>query len=179
MDVQSHVPSTSPYFYQGTGGEWDDDKLLRAFAKANTVEFSHGNGYLSSPWFGLSVGGGPNTMVVPSSPIFPTPGADFAVLKVAKVGLMLRKEEVLDSARKSNNRKWREWSVLLTGSQLLWSRDPAWSGAIQAQIDSTSGEVPLPHGLIPKPDEMFSVRDAVAVFDRSYNKVSCGCASVI
>ena len=171
VDVHSYVPPVSPYFYQGTADVWDEDVLLRAFAKANVVEFAPENRYLSSPWFGLNVGGGPNTVVLPASPASLYPGSDVAALKVAKVGLMLRKDATLDG-RKNNNRKWREWSVLLTGSQLLWSRDVNWAGAIQTQIDTVSGEVPLHHGLVPKPDEIMSVKDAIAVFDRSYNKVS-------
>ena len=90
-------------------------------------------------------------------------------LKVTKVGFLQRKEDVLEGGRKAGNRKWKELSVMLTGSQLLFSRDPGWASAIQSQLASEAGSVP--RASIPRPDEMLSVRDAVAVFDRSYTKV--------
>lgn len=41
-------------------------------------------------------------------------------LKITKVGLLSRKEDLIEGGRKSASRKWRGWSVVLTGSQLLF-----------------------------------------------------------
>lgn len=92
-------------------------------------------------------------------------------LRVTKVGVLWRKDEVLEGGRKPLNRKWKEWSVLLTGSQLLLCRDLTWANLIQAKVDRANGEAPLSYASIPKPDELLSVKDTVAVYDKSYTKV--------
>ena len=172
VDIRSHIPLTSPYFYQGTGGPWDEDKLLRAFATASVVELASENRYMmTSPWFGLNVGGGPSTVAMMSAPTFPAIH-DVVTLKVTKVGQLHRKDETLEGGRKANGRKWREWSVLLTGSQLLFSRDPNWATMTQTQSHVNAANGTRSRPLLPRPDEMLSLRDAVAVYDRSYTKVS-------
>ncbi|KAF7791941.1 hypothetical protein EIP86_002967 [Pleurotus ostreatoroseus] len=165
VDVQSHIPLTSPYFYHGTLNGWQEDGLLRAFAQANAIEIAADhNKYVGTPWFGLGVGAGPTTI---AGPLYASSSPEVAVLRVTRVGIVLRKEDSLDS-RKSNNRKWREWSVLLTGSQLLWSRDTAWAATVQAHMDRPHAGSTPSRKLVPKPDELLSLRDAVAVYDRSY-----------
>ena len=84
----------------------------------------------------------------------------------------LRGKGKKEARREERARKWKEWSVLLTGSQLLFHRDPLWAQSIQSRLDSNDNVVALNHASMPRPDEMYSVRDAVAVFDRSYTKVS-------
>lgn len=172
MDIRSYIPLTSPYFYQGTGGPWDEDRLLKAFATASLVEVASENRYMASPWFGLNVGGGPSSVAMMSAPTYPVVH-DVATLKVTKVGQLQRKEEQLEGGRKANGRKWKDWSVLLTGSQLLFSRDPNWATMIQtrAHVINANGSSSLPQALLPRPDEMMSLRDAIAVYDRSYTKV--------
>lgn len=171
MDIHSYIPLQSPYLYQGTGGPWDEDKLLQAFATATVVEVASENRYMTSPWFGLNVGGGPSTVAMMSAPTYPVVH-DVATLKVTKVGQLLRKDDILEGGRKANGRKWKEWNVLLTGSQLLFSRDPNWAAVIQSRSHLSATNGSLPHALLPRPDEMLSLRDAVAVYDRSYTKVS-------
>ncbi|TFK94310.1 hypothetical protein K466DRAFT_657839 [Polyporus arcularius HHB13444] len=173
VDVRALVPAESPYFYQGTAGPWNEDELQRAFALASMVEVvGLENRYLASPWFGMTVAGGPGPMFQSSlgslPPLPPASGGVF-VVKVSKVGLLLRKEDIIEGGRRALSRKWREWSVLLTGSQLLFFRDTTWASTIQAQAQRTNGQV-LPQTSLPQPDEMLSVRDTIAVFDKSYTK---------
>lgn len=174
-----YVPRNSPYVYQGTAGQWDDDELLRAFQTAGVVEVNSA-GYYPAPWFSLGVGGGPGPMAIggglPSA--FP-PSPEAFSLRVTKVGTLWRKDVVLEGGRKPMHRKWKEWSVLLTGSQLLLCRDLTWVNVILAKAERVNGEVNLPHASIPKPDELLSVKDAVAVFDKSYIKVSYFVTDVI
>ncbi|OBZ79748.1 Protein transport protein sec73 [Grifola frondosa] len=175
VNVDAFVPPQSPFFYQGTGGPWVEEELLRAFAMARVVEVAAvENRYLTSPWFGLNVTGPPSSMFQNSFgavPAVSAPGGDMWSIKVTKVGLLLRKDDTLEGGRRAINRKWREWSVLLTGSQLLFFRDSSWAPSIQAQMDPSSGQVILPHTSMSQPDELLSVRDAIAVFDSSYSKV--------
>ena len=105
------------------------------------------------------------------SPTFSTSG-DVFTLRVTKVGVLSRKDDILEGGRKAMNRKWKEWSVLLTGSQLLLYRDASCAVTIRAHADAVKGDMSLPRSFIPKPDELLSVKDAVAVFDKSYTKVS-------
>ncbi|KAI8995538.1 hypothetical protein BD414DRAFT_479821 [Trametes punicea] len=174
VDVRSLIPPESPYFYQGTAGPWDEDELQRAFALASVVEVAAlENRYLASPWFSLSVTGGPGPMFqssLGSLPVLtPSAGGVWAI-KVTKVGLVLRKDDTIEGGRRAINRKWKEWCMLLTGSQLLFFRDSAWANNIQAQLRRTDGQVILQQASLPQPDELLSVRDTIAVFDKSYTK---------
>ena len=73
------------------------------------------------------------------------------------------------------NRKWREWCVVLTGSQLLFLRELSFASTLQTQEDTTDGQVVLSQASLPQPDEMLSVRDTVAVYDKTYDKVRALC----
>lgn len=42
-----------------------------------------------------------------------------ASLKIVKIGVLSRKEDFVQG-KKSASRKWKSWSVILTGSQLLF-----------------------------------------------------------
>lgn len=106
-----------------------------------------------------------------SMPMLTPSGGGVWVIKVTKVGLMLRKEDIAEGGRRAMTRKWREWCVLLTGSQLLFFRDSTWANGLQAQLGQSDGQVVLQQTSLPQPDEMLSVRDAIAVFDKSYTKV--------
>ena len=171
VDIRSYVPLASPYSYQGTGGPWDEDQLLRAFLTAGVVEIASESRYMVSPWFGLNVGGGPSTVAMMSAPTYPS-GHETVQLRVTKVGQLMRKEEVLENGRKAN-RKWKEWGVLLTGSQLLFSRDPNWAVLLQSHLNAraATGATSPSQTVLPRPDETLSLRDAVAVYDQSYTKV--------
>ncbi|KAH8100636.1 hypothetical protein BXZ70DRAFT_893014 [Cristinia sonorae] len=171
VDVQSIVPMASPYVYLGTGGPWDEDELQHSFAMASVIEVRAPDSFYPAPWFSLGAGSGAGPIAIgaalPHS--YPEQLESFS-LKVTKVGLLMRKDDVMEGGRRAMNRKWKEWSVLLTGSQLLLSRDSSWANLIQARADPANGELSMPQPMIPKPDELLSVKDAVAVFDRSYTK---------
>jgi hypothetical protein len=82
----------------------------------------------------------------------------------------------LTESSKKTNRKWKNWSVILTGSQLLFFKDPMWALTLleQARLcaEDGSGNMLLPNMTVFKPDEVFPVKDCIAVFDRGYIKVS-------
>ena len=129
---------------------------------------------MASPWFSLSVSGGPGPMFQSGLGSIPySPSA--SVIKVTKVGLMLRKEDIVEGGRRAMNRKWREWCVVLTGSQLLFLRELSFASTLQTQGDTTDGQVVLSQASLPQPDEMLSVRDTVAVYDKTYDKVRALC----
>jgi hypothetical protein len=41
-------------------------------------------------------------------------------IRMSKVGLLTRKDDLLEGGKKGNWRKWKQWTVILTGSQLLF-----------------------------------------------------------
>ncbi|KAF8213391.1 hypothetical protein K438DRAFT_1902493 [Mycena galopus ATCC 62051] len=173
VDVEAYVPRENPYSFQGTAGPWDEQDLQLAFAKANVIEVSAATTFRVTTLLSLSPGGGPPLNPMGGFPdtgaLTETPSGEVSTLRVTKVGILNRKDEFLEGGKKSSNRKWRPWSVILTGSQLLLFRDPAWATALLAQTELPDAQVVFPQTVF-KPDELLSVKDAVAVFDRSYTK---------
>ncbi|KAL0950980.1 hypothetical protein HGRIS_007727 [Hohenbuehelia grisea] len=173
VNMEVHVPLTNPYSFEGTSGPWNEDVLQRAFAKATVLEVGAVDHTRASPFFGLSVGGAPSPLLGNMGAIpevyFPSSN-EVWTLKVAKVGLLQRKDDVLHGGKKSTNRKWRPLSVILTGSQLLFFRDPSWATALAARTEQTDGQIIFPQATIFKPDELLSVKGAVAVYDKSYTR---------
>lgn len=88
-------------------------------------------------------------------------------VKITKAGTLNRKGDLLQSGRKASNRKWRAWGVMLTGSQLLFFRDPSWAVMVLTRTESSDTS----RITVFKPDEIISVKDAIAVYDTSYTKV--------
>jgi hypothetical protein len=182
VNVEEYVPLESPYSYHGTTGAWDHEVLQRAFAKAGRIEVdATEERRISTAFFGLSVGGASSPVMGGGGSLTLTAGAfpdvlsvprDVWTLKVTKVGVLSRKDETAEGGKKASSRKWKEWSVVLTGSQLLFFRDPSWATGLLAESTSTDGQAMITNTSLLRPDELLSVKDAVAVFDRSYNKVS-------
>ncbi|KAJ7630641.1 hypothetical protein FB45DRAFT_916156 [Roridomyces roridus] len=158
VDVDAYVPRENPYSFQGTAGSWDEQDLRLAFANANVIEVgSPATSIRVTTLLSLGPGGvggalpqAPLPMGLPESP--PVSPREASTLRVTKVGILNRKDDVLEGGKKSSNRKWKPWSVILTGSQLLLFRDPAWAAGLVSQAHS--------------PD----AQDAIAIVDRSYTK---------
>jgi len=95
------------------------------------------------------------------------------VLRVAKVGLLNRKDTALDIGKRAKAGKWRLWSVILTSSQLLFFRDHTWATSLQEQMKSMGyrdERILVPPVPLLKPDEVLSLKDSVALFDLSYDR---------
>jgi hypothetical protein len=160
----------NPYCYEGTAGPWDEAQLRLAFAKAGEMEVGSAEHGLVSPFFGLGMGGSPLSSLGNIGGSLPS-SSEVWTLKVTKVGLLNRKDDILEGGKKALNRKWKFWGVVLTGSQLLFFRDTSWSTSMLAQTVPSDGHVIFPQQAVLRPDEVLSVRDAVAVIDKSYTKV--------
>ena len=78
---------------------------------------------------------------------------------------------MLDGGKRAMSRKWKEWSVVLTGSQLIFYRDSSVALNLITQIHDASEGAPARYPS-PRPDEVVSMKDAIAVCDASYAKVS-------
>ncbi|TFK30578.1 hypothetical protein FA15DRAFT_662569 [Coprinopsis marcescibilis] len=167
-EMDKIISVEDPFSFEGVLNNWDNQALQEAFSNArllqieipSTRSFFH-IGITSEPTSGPL---GENSEL-PPSPLSPSA----MTLKVTKVGLLNRKDDITGRGKRAAVRKWRQWSVLLTGSQLLFFRDTSmvdklvdWFGSCTDE-GSTFGE-PF------KPDEVLSVKDAIAVFDKSYTK---------
>lgn len=163
MDVNSLIPLKNPYSYEGKNGRWDEAELHDAFIKGNVVEIDFATINRPPATFSLYAGG--------SIDFLDTNHLNRGTwrLKVTKVGVLNRKDDLIEGGKKALNRKWKTWSVILTGSQLLFCRDPTVastlllpSGAFDCRLES----------LVLRPDEFLSLKDAIALYDRSYVKVT-------
>lgn len=82
------------------------------------------------------------------------------------------KEDTIEGGKKSTNRKWRAWSVVLTGTQLLFFRDVNFASHLLGQPPTNGVHDSSPEQGVLNPDEIISLFDCIAVFDKSYTKVS-------
>lgn len=172
--MNSFVPLENPFSYEGTEGSWDERELHQAFLNASIVHIQ-----VPSTLRTLPPVFGANTCEQPR--VSGEDGCNNATqskwevwdLKFTKVGLLNRKDDILEGGKKSSNRKWKSWSVVLTGSQLLFYRDPTLATSLLQSSPSSQQTQPV-HTVVFGPDESFSLKDAIAVYDRSYTKV-CSC----
>lgn len=125
----------------------------------------------TAQFFGLSVGGVTSPSVNGFSGVPETlPAPETWTIKLTKVAVLNRKDDLLEGGKKPSNRKWRPYSVALTKSQLLLFRDLSWSSTLLSW--NNPPKKPPISSISFKPDEIISVNDALAVLDQSYNKVS-------
>ncbi|KAL7422861.1 hypothetical protein Q5752_002158 [Cryptotrichosporon argae] len=155
IDIEQHIPAETPFLAIGTRPVLDMDGMHKSFSDAHVLTISAPRPRRRS----LSSAVEKNvSKLVPDT-----------TLRITKVGLLSRKEESASHAR-----KWRTWSVILTGSQLLFFKDPTWVQALDDQIRNAvtneAGHKVLPRMSVFKPDEVLALRDCIAVFDRDYAK---------
>lgn len=145
------------------------------------------------PLFSMNAGGAPGPVMSSfSAPAFAEQNSSTSLssLKVTKVGVLNRKgaffplfhrlfkilkfhlDDLLEGGKRAASRKWREWSLILTGSQLLFFRDTAVALNLLSHTHSGVDTDLLSMQLaFLKPEEILSVKSAVAVYDSSYTKV--------
>jgi hypothetical protein len=158
VPVASFIPLNTPYSYEPELLTLSAESLQRTFAQASLIEVDMASYAATSV---IRIG------YRTSSSNLPTPSSEKSfLLRVSKIGVLRKKEHMTDTGKKAGNRKWRPFSVLLTGSQLLFFRDLSWVD-ILGEEDSLS----LPPGSLFKPDEVISLNNAIALIDSSYTKV--------
>jgi hypothetical protein len=175
VNVKELIPTESPYQYTGSVESWDEEEVRASFANAKPLEIGSVD-HLRSPGTILALPMGmPNSFGGSLGALqeIPPSTGDVWALKVTMVGILNRKDDVLEGGRKASSRKWKPWSVLLTGSQLLLFRDPAWAIVLVSQENEHESLPPMALPSVFKPDEIWSVKDAIAVYDTSYTKVCC------
>ncbi|ORX41011.1 hypothetical protein BD324DRAFT_654632 [Kockovaella imperatae] len=162
VDVERFVPVDSPFNCHGTRPS-DADSLHNTFLKGALLPIISTKRKSSTASF------------IGNSSAGSTKREPDLVLRVTKAGLLSRKDEGPETGKKLS-RKWKAWSVVLTGSQLLFFRDPTWALSILEQTQRTSGTVDEPTVLSTvvnfKPDEVFPVSQCIATYDESLDSSS-------
>ncbi|EIW86571.1 hypothetical protein CONPUDRAFT_161293 [Coniophora puteana RWD-64-598 SS2] len=168
VDVPALIPLDNPYSAQGARSSFDEGFLLNRFSHPLIVDITSSESpRLPSAFFGLTVGGIPSPSMVGALPDFAPPSKEVWTLKVIKASILNRKDEILEGGKKPN-RKWRSWTVILTATQLLLFRDPSWAGMIVSQ--TAVSIKPVIQAALFKPDDVYSLKNILAVYDKSYTK---------
>jgi hypothetical protein len=81
-------------------------------------------------------------------------------------------DDLLEGGRRAASRKWRRWAVVLTGSQLLFFRETAWPLLAPTGVDPQPPTEAGSQTRSLRPEEVVSLKDAIALYDVSYAKVS-------
>jgi hypothetical protein len=146
--------------------------MHRIFINAGVIEVVGSDRRMSTLGFGLNFGGTaathPNSRQLSTSTYSPHQAS---VLRVVNVGLLKRRDISLDFGKRVKTGKWRLWSVILTNSQLLFFRDQAWATSLQEQMRYRNKRILVPPVPLLKPDEVLSLKDSVALHNRSHDKV--------
>ena len=171
MDVEEYIPLKNHYSYKDDSIIWNEEKIHKAFINAGTIEVGGAERRMSTAIFARGFVATHTSLHQPSSS---TNSHQVSVLKVAKVGLLNRKETTLDIGKRPKAGKWRLWSVVLTSSQLLFFRDQSWATSLQEQMNHRDGRVLVPPVPLLKPDEILSLKGSIALHDRSHDKVRSG-----
>ncbi|KAI9445134.1 hypothetical protein H4582DRAFT_1913491 [Lactarius indigo] len=171
VDVEEHIPFENPYSYEGTSRPRNEEDIHETFSKAGTIRVGGPERRMSTSVFTLNIGGFsspyPNPNQISDESYSPQ---QVSPLKVAKAGLLTRKDITLDIGKRPKTGKWRSWSVILTRSQLLFFRDHMWATSLQGQMRDRNGRILVPPVPLRKPDEVLPLKDSVALRDRSHDK---------
>ncbi|ORY63679.1 hypothetical protein BCR35DRAFT_187937 [Leucosporidium creatinivorum] len=186
LDIESTIPLRSPFSFTGTTSFFNATTLHQLFAHAPVLQITsrpRSKSSASPPTINTAEGAplAPTmsnmTFVPPPKEKVPT----LSSLKITKIGLLSRKEDLAEGGKKAASRKWKGWSVVLTGSQLLFFKDPNWADALQQTLDAAAASQPRPddnHVLVfsiqtPfKPDAVLSLANSAAIYDATYAKYS-------
>lgn len=182
--IEHVIPEDDPYSYTGTEGFLDVPTLARAYMSAPSIEIaaqrrpsagapsvSGGSGTWQGPEYSGNAIGGSSSARDADEPS--------VTLRVFKVGIINRKDDVTDKGKKQS-RKWKACGMILSSSQLLFFRDLVWIDALHAQIgeqlaaadpeERKQGILISPRITNFRPDGVLSLGDAIAVKDESYDK---------
>lgn len=175
VDVNALIPLDNPFTYEGSNGSWDEHKVHDCFLHAPVVDVNVP--LAPRTMFGL---GSVNSMhlspVAASSSNSVNSKYELCSIQITKVGLLNRKDDLLEGGRKASSRKWKPCSIILTGYQLLLFRGPNWASTLSKPFDKESQTLdghPLTE--LFRPDESFSLKDTIAIYDQTYTKVSKIC----
>ncbi|CAG8615948.1 12590_t:CDS:2 [Acaulospora colombiana] len=159
--VKDIVPMENPYSYMGTLPALDVGNLHRAFSSAQTIQITG----VQNRHKNDAAHGTPLNQYQSVS----NKNDETFLLKITKGGRLIKKIDMIDGKKKGNfSRNWRQYGVILSGSQLMFFKDEALSTQL-AELKDPEKLKKLP---TLRPDAILMTADSVAVYDRSYVKYS-------
>ena len=156
----------NPYTFRGPMDDANYEEIHEKFLRARSANLNMETSLVSPTFFNIS------------SPMLPTsPASDDAVptytgcvVKLVKIGILNRKDDIVEGGKRAIARKWKGWSAIVTNSQLLFYRDATQVMNIQRQFEEPT-DLPPPRIVLGRPDELWPLKNTVAVSDKSYTKV--------
>ena len=158
INVEHQVPAENPFSCSGIRPSVDIPLARKVFSDARLMQFL-------APKRKASGGG-----LLGSTPSKSTLPEGHTTYKVAKVGLLSRRDGPGDGGRKKS-RKWKSWTVILTATQLLFFKDPSLAITLQSELDQGEA-IKLPGGVLVStasgatPDEIVPLENSFAVVDK-------------
>ncbi|KAJ1981929.1 hypothetical protein H4R35_000525 [Dimargaris xerosporica] len=182
--VGPHSPSQSPYSYHGTQSILRD-AIMRGVFKMHVP--------IMRPYMN-AVGGRPHpNLALADHAASEKPEPTVTVLRCAKEGFLVRKVDILENGKRAPVRTWKDFWVVLSGSQLLLFRNIDWfrNPKNRMHTSAADGDAPpasstSPFGLNPfsfsrdqsvkyssvppKPHTIIPTVNGVCVLDSDYTK---------
>ncbi|KAF9650747.1 hypothetical protein BDM02DRAFT_3111798 [Thelephora ganbajun] len=165
VDVESTMPFANPYTFRGPVDDANHEEIHEKFLQARSADLNMETSLVSPTFFNIS------------SPMLPTssvnddavPAYASCVVKLVKIGILNRKDDIVEGGKRAIARKWKGWGAIVTNSQVLFYRDATQVMNIQRQFEE-SADLPPPRIVLARPDELWSLKNTLAVTDKSYIK---------
>jgi len=165
VDVEGAVPLANPYTFRGPADDANYEEAHGKFLRARSADIATETSLVSPTFFNIS------SPTLSTSPIDgAVPAYTGHVVKLVKIGVLNRKDDIVEGGKRAIGRKWKGWGAIVTNSQLLFYRDATQVMNIQRQSEE-SVDLPPPRFALAKPDELWSLKNVFAVSDKSYTKV--------
>lgn len=160
------MPLANPYTFRVPMDDPNYGQIHEKFLQARNADLNVENPLVSPAFFNIS------TPILPVSPAGNDPALPHTgcVVKLVKVGILNRKDDIVEGGKRAYARKWKGWGAIVTNSQLLFYRDAAHAMNIQQQFMESTDLPPL-RIVLARPDELWSLKNTLAVSDKSYTKV--------
>jgi len=167
VDVESAIPPINPYAFRGLVDDGNYEEIHQKFLQARSANLNIETPLVSPTFFNIS------TPMLPTSSANDdgAPAYTGCVVKIVKIGILNRKDDIVERGKRAIARKWKGWGAIVTNSQFLFYRDASQVMNIQRQLEE-SPDLPPPRLVLPRPDELWSLKNTLAVSDKSYTKVS-------
>ena len=166
VDVESVMPLSNPYTFRGPAGDGNYEEIHERFLQARSADLNMETPLVSPTFFNIS------SPMLPTSAVHDNaiPTYSGCVVKLVKIGILNRKDDIVEGGKRAIARKWKGWGAIVTNSQLLFYRDTTHVINIQRQFEEPS-DLPPPRIVLARPDELWSLKNTLAVSDKSYTKV--------
>lgn len=162
------MPVANPYTFRGLVDDTTYEVIHERFLRAQSVDLNIETSLVSPTFFNIST----PTLPLPTSSVDDevVPAYAGCVVKLVKIGILNRKDDIVEGGKRAITRKWKGWGAVVTNSQLLFYRDASHVMNIHRQFEG-SADLPPPRLILARPDELWSLKNTLAVSDKLYTKV--------